>query len=54
MEIKLEDEVSSQTSTVGQVVNFTVVRDVVVDGKVVIPAGNPVRGEGAVDRKSRC
>lgn len=45
IEIKLEDEVSSQTSTVGQIVNFSVVRDIVVDGKVVIPAGNPVYGE---------
>lgn len=45
IEVKLEDSVSSQTSTVGQIVNFSVVRNIVVLGKVVITAGTPAYGE---------
>lgn len=43
--VTLRDKVSSETSTVGQIVNFEVARDVVVNGKTVIKAGTPVYGE---------
>ena len=43
--ITLRDKVSSETSSVGQIVNFEVSRDVMVNGKTVIKAGTPVYGE---------
>ncbi len=43
--ITLKEKVSSETNTVGQVINFEVTRDVAVNGKTVIKAGTPVYGE---------
>lgn len=43
--ITLKDNLSSETSTVGQVVNFEVTRDVAVNGHTVINAGTPAYGE---------
>ncbi len=43
--IRLEDTVSSQEATTGQIVRFTVTRDVKVDGVTVIRAGAEVIGE---------
>ncbi|OGX03456.1 MAG: hypothetical protein A3G87_05720 [Omnitrophica bacterium RIFCSPLOWO2_12_FULL_50_11] len=43
--LRLTQMVSSETSHLGDIVHMEVLRDVVVDGKVVIDAGTPVQGE---------
>lgn len=45
--IKLDQTVNSENSSVGQIVNFTVVSNVIVNGHVVIKADTPAYGEVA-------
>ncbi|MFZ2405434.1 MAG: hypothetical protein WAW41_09885, partial [Methylobacter sp.] len=50
--IRLEDAISSETSTAGQTVRFTVTRDVTVDDKVIVKAGAEVTGEVTYSQKT--
>jgi hypothetical protein len=42
--LRLTEEVSTKTKNVNDLVNLEVVKDVLVDGKVVIKAGTPAEG----------
>jgi len=50
--VKLEQELSSETATAGQIVKFSVTRDVTVNDFVVIKAGTEVVGEIAHAQKT--
>lgn len=50
--VRVEEAISSETTTAGQTVRFVVTRDVLVDEKVVIKAGSEVIGEVTFSQKS--
>ncbi len=50
--LRLEETVSPETKNAGDQVSLSVIHDVIVDGKVVIAAGAPARGEVTVSSKS--
>jgi len=50
--IRLLDDLSSESSTAGQLVRFEVTRDIVVDGIVVIKAGSEAVGEVSFAQKT--
>lgn len=50
--VRLQEAVSSETATAGQIVRFTVTRDVKVDDVIVIKAGSEVTGEVTYSQKT--
>lgn len=52
LEVRLDSTVSSKTAQVGDQVAATLVRDLVVDGKVIARRGAPVRGKVTYARSS--
>ncbi len=52
MELELMSNVSSKDAHEGDIINFTVVSDVIVDGVVVIKRGAPARARVAVAKES--
>jgi len=52
MELELKSNISSKDAQEGDIINFTVVNDVVVNGVTIIEKGAPARARVAVAKKS--